>query len=72
MGMITTKFDIGDQVIIKTPKLAGQVLSIVSNGYFVAYRVIYWQEGVAFFYEAYDYELATQEEIETEREYEVG
>ena len=57
MGLITTKYEVGDMVVILSPRIAAQVMAVVYNGYTVLYRLVYWLNGNAFFYEAYDYEL---------------
>ncbi len=57
MGLVATKYDIGDKVIITIPSLQAEVQAITFTGFSVTYRCVYWQQGVAFIYDAYDYEL---------------
>lgn len=62
MGMISTKYDIGNKLTIKTPGIEAEVIAIIYTGFHMTYRCVYWQQGVAFFYEAYDYEVCGVEE----------
>jgi len=66
MGMISTKYDIGDKIIIRTPHIKAEVIAVTYTGFTMTYRCVYWQQGVAFFYEAYDYEVIGEEEEEEE------
>ena len=71
MGLIATKYDIGDHVVIITPEIDAQVIAIVYNGFTTLYRCVYWINHMASFYEAYDYEISDTE-LEENVEYEGG
>jgi len=62
--MITTKYDVGDKVLIATPGIEAQITAIVYTGFQTIYRCLYWAGIQAIYYEAYDYELGQAEEEE--------